>query len=618
MQLSNLKYTESAAIPHHPFFLLSSFSSLILAALCFFPLLLSSPAHADDKTAESLYRRGLIRFKEGMLISARLDFNEIIKNHKTSPNITSSYMIIAKIYYKLGEYTEASAAATDLQRRYPTSGYYDWADYMNGACKFQTGKEEEALNLLARLAAHTRDQKLKTHVLRALRNAVKQKVDPAVFRAALERHNIGLSNLDGLDEYSEDDIVSTIEIEDVEPEPDPVSDLPVVSEEWDSDSEVRIGLLAPLTGPNSQQGKELLKGVEEAYRTATDVDGRKIVLIVEDTESDMITSAMKTRELAKKGVITIIGPVYGESTVSAALEANNLKVPFLAPTAQSSSLTKIGGYIFQLNINPVVQSEALAEFAVEILGLSNAAIVASKEQWGEEVAEAFEQEMIDRGARIVKTAFVDQNVATHDINRVIMSLRESAPYSDAVPESTIVINNNSAFPDTITIRLNPARTGPQKLVPVNTIECVLISALCNDAVLIAEQIAEYNINTVFLGDSGWSSDNILEKGGTIVDGSYMISMGGEYFDSGENSSVIPLQTVVSKKGYDSFNLIVHCLRQGAIGHEAMVKAMETIQDYKGISSRISIDPERHFNIAVDFVKIQDGAYIKIPHNFNIR
>lgn len=596
-----------------PLFIPARLTGLVffVALVCSLFLAVPSIPGADNGTAEALYRRGLMRYNEGKFIAARLDFSEVVAKYRTSPRITTSYMFLAKIYYTLGECNQAAEIATELRKYFPRSGYNEWAQYLVGACQFRAGKKEDALKTLARLAGNTRNGEIRQKALRAVRYVLLPELDQAIVQSALKQHGIAISELDGLEPYAPSATVPSVELN-YQPEPEAVSDSTTVSKVRETGDTVTIGLLAPLTGVDSLQGSQLLAGVKEALNEKESVNGKKIRLVVEDTESDMITAYLKMKQLADEKVIAVIGPVYGESTVTAAIEANNRKIPFIAPTAQNSTLTEIGRYVFQLNFNPVVQAEALAELAVKILGFSNLAVIATKDEWGQAVAEKFVNEVRNRGAHVVKTAFVDQNVAVQDINPIILSIRENAPHSTALPESTVVINNGTAFPDTIVIKLDPSLYGPQRLIPINSIDGILISAVSHDAVQIAQYIMDYNITTVLLGDSGWSSENFFpEDGGAAVDGAYIVSLAPDLYATPAKSRT-GLQDIISLKGYDACRLIVHCLENGAEDPESLVKALESVQNFQGRSSRISIGPKNHANHAVDFLRIQNGTFVKIP------
>ena len=70
--------------------------------------------------------------------------------------------------------------------------------------------------------------------------------------------------------------------------------------------------------------------------------------------------------------------------------------------------------------------------------------------------------------------------------------------------------------------------GERKLGPVDSIDCILVSATSEDAIQIASQIMEYNISTVIMGDYGWwSNENAFEGSEKYIEGAYVIAPAGE-------------------------------------------------------------------------------------------
>ncbi len=387
------------------------------------------------------------------------------------------------------------------------------------------------------------------------------------------------------------------------------------AEDWEADSQIRIGLLSPLTGINEVLGIQLLKGVQTALENSSLAKELKVELIVEDTCSDPVTAVLKTRRLIEAGVFVIIGPVLSESTIAAATESQTHGIPFLAPTATNNGLTRIGRYIFQLNFNPGIQARALADFAVNTLDFSNYAIIASNDVWGMTVAETFTGEMENLGATNIWTDNLNPDVSLTN-HEILMNIREHAPESQSSMDSLVVIYHGNAFPDTLVLKKSPMLRGERKLGPVDSIDCILVSATSEDAIQIASQIMEYNISTVILGDYGWwSNENAFEGGEKYIEGSYVIAPAGElsggvglsYF----NGVSRPPETrdIPLMKGADALNLILHCIEKGARDPEELVGLLESIKDFQGVSSRITIDPERHTNTAVEIIRIENGRYI---------
>ena len=564
---------------------------------------------AQNGDAKALFRRGTVLFKQGKYVSASLDFKEIVNNHGSSPWAYHAQMMIAKTYFNLGDYKLAESTAIDLRNRYPKGRYAEWSYYITAACRLKNGEVNQAASILAELVQKTENKDLKSHSLRALKFSVSPVIGNEVLSKILEDYGIKQSDLDAAQPF--DSYASRGETDDLYHDSSTVKKTTV----WQAGSHLKIGLLSPLTGINEDLGIQLLKGVQTALENSSHAKELEIELIVEDTGSDPVTAVLKTRRLIEAGVIVIIGPVLSESTIAAATESQAHGIPFLAPTATNNGLTRIGKYIFQLNFNPGIQARALADFAVNRLDFSNFAIIASNDVWGMTVAETFSDEMEKLGAVSIWSDNLNPDISLSN-HEILMNIREHAPESQSSMDSLAVINYGNAFPDTLVLKKNLLLRGERKLGPVDSIDCILVSATSEDAIQIASQIMEYNISTVIMGDYGWWSNvNAFEGSEKYIEGAYVIAPSGElsggvglsYF----NGVSRPPETrdIPLMKGADALNLIVYCIEKGARDPDEIVGILESINDFQGVSSRITIDPEHHTNNAVKIIRIENGRYI---------
>src|SRR5687768_18553926 len=70
---------------------------------------------------------------------------------------------------------------------------------------------------------------------------------------------------------------------------------------------IKIGFLAPLTGPFAQIGKDMVNGTELFLdETGRQAGGRKIELIVEDTEGNPATALNKSRKLVEQDKVHVL------------------------------------------------------------------------------------------------------------------------------------------------------------------------------------------------------------------------------------------------------------------------------------------------------------------------
>ncbi len=122
--------------------------------------------------------------------------------------------------------------------------------------------------------------------------------------------------------------------------------------------EVKIGLLAPLTGGNTEAGRDAQRGAELASRlinTGEDWSGysagriwgpaghARLSIVTLDTKSDRQRAADGTSTLVNgDGVAGIVGAFGAEATLDASQRAERLQTPFLSGDAAFTALTERG------------------------------------------------------------------------------------------------------------------------------------------------------------------------------------------------------------------------------------------------------------------------------------
>jgi len=120
-----------------------------------------------------------------------------------------------------------------------------------------------------------------------------------------------------------------------------------------ANEKIRIGLLAPLTGKNSEIGQSIIKSVRLAINK---IDNPSIEIFPRDTKSNPEITLEAAKELANAGVKIIIGPVFNESLMN----LNKLdKITFLSLTNKNENFSK---NIINAGINATSQLNAIKKF----------------------------------------------------------------------------------------------------------------------------------------------------------------------------------------------------------------------------------------------------------------
>ncbi|MDA9663728.1 ABC transporter substrate-binding protein [Candidatus Pelagibacter sp.] len=116
---------------------------------------------------------------------------------------------------------------------------------------------------------------------------------------------------------------------------------------------IKIGLLIPLTGKNSEIGESIIKSTRLAVNK---IDNSSIEIIPRDTQSNPMDTLTAAKELAKLGVKIIIGPVFNDNLIY----LDELpEITFLSLTNKNDNFSK---NIINAGINATSQLNTVKKF----------------------------------------------------------------------------------------------------------------------------------------------------------------------------------------------------------------------------------------------------------------
>ena len=116
---------------------------------------------------------------------------------------------------------------------------------------------------------------------------------------------------------------------------------------------IKIGLLVPLTGKNSEIGQSIIKSTQLAINR---IDNLSIEIIPKDTQSNPESTLIAAKELAELDIKIIIGPVFNENLIY--LDKLN-DITFLSLTNKNDNFSK---NIINAGINATSQLNTIKKF----------------------------------------------------------------------------------------------------------------------------------------------------------------------------------------------------------------------------------------------------------------
>src|SRR4249919_3342359 len=175
---------------------------------------------------------------------------------------------------------------------------------------------------------------------------------------------------------------------------------------------IRIGYLPALTGPSSSTGIGINRGTELAVNEINaggGINGRKIELIVRDTQSDPTKAVNAVAELSQRQKVAIIwGPLNsGEALAATPLIARD-KVAMLHP-CWVDELIDVKKYPMSFRIAPTnTQVGAGANYyVVDVLKLKKVAVISDTTGYGTASVNSYVPMLKAKGAEVVYQGNVD-------------------------------------------------------------------------------------------------------------------------------------------------------------------------------------------------------------------
>lgn len=327
--------------------------------------------------------------------------------------------------------------------------------------------------------------------------------------------------------------------------------------------DIKVGVYVDLTGKTSSFGKSTKDGITmavEEINAKGGVDGRKLVLVVEDDQGVPANAAtVVTKLVTQDKVQAVLGEVASTNSLAAAPIAQSNSIPMITPSSTNPKVTQVGDYIFRVCFIDPFQGSVMAKFASNTLKAKKAAILGDvNSDYSKGLTQFFKEEFTKLGGTIVAESSYTQD--DQDFKGQLTQIR-------------------SANPDVIYIPGYYSQVG-----------------------VIAKQARELGINVPLMGGDGWDSPDLFKLGGTSLTNSYI----SNHYSVDDPSPAIRTFVDAFKKrfggespdslaalAYDSAYVLAEAIRRAKTTEPAKLRdAIATTKDYSGVTGTITINKER--------------------------
>ncbi len=342
---------------------------------------------------------------------------------------------------------------------------------------------------------------------------------------------------------------------------------------------VRIGSVAPLTGPQTHIGKDNENGarlaVEEINAQGLTLGGKKVTLelLGEDDQAEPKTATIVAQKLVDAGVVAVIGHLNSGTTIPASRIYHDAGIPQISPSATAVAYTAQGyKTAYRVMANDAQQGRALGQFAVGKLGAKKIAIIDDRTAYGQGLADEFEKAAVAAGGEIVAHEFTNDRAT--DFTAILTSIKGKAP-------------------DLVFFGGMDPQGGPM-----------------------AKQLKRLGLTAKLLGGDGLQNANFVKLAGADAEGVLASSPGlpidsmpgGPEFRRKFEAKYGVIQ-VYAPYAYDAVYALVEAMKRADASTPAKVLAELPKTDLQGVSGPIKFDAKGDTTGgAVTLYEVKDGAW----------
>jgi len=321
------------------------------------------------------------------------------------------------------------------------------------------------------------------------------------------------------------------------------------------EDKIKIGVLAPLTGPNPACGAEFKVGLETALHVLKEEGFNNIELVYEDTKFNPKEAVFAANKLINQKIKILIGACSSSSTLAVAPIAEENKVILFTPTSYAQSISEAGDYVFRMAITPNQDAPKIARF-LKKLGKDRIAIVYLNNDYGRSYLEEFTKEFEKLGGKVV------------------------------VSEAASVIETD--FKTTL-LKIRDAR-----------VDTVFMPYTSNPAIILVKQAHELGLNLIFFATNTVEREDFTNGVGelsynkiyftSLIDHASSPKNELKKFENAREALFPNLRAITLRvQSYDTLRVLAIAIKNCAENTDCIRDYLYSIKDYEGATGEFYID-----------------------------
>jgi branched-chain amino acid transport system substrate-binding protein len=325
-------------------------------------------------------------------------------------------------------------------------------------------------------------------------------------------------------------------------------------------------------------GKGMDLAVEE-LNAGGGVLGRPFKLLRLDDQESVDRGRIIAQELGRNpDVVAVIGHLHSYVTVSAAPIYDLSGLLLVSATSTSPELTNKGyGRVFRTVFNDTEVGLQMAQYARD-RGYRRTVIYYARNEYGRELANAFEEHLVAAGGQVVNRESFDPNLSANPV----------------AAEQTVNAWSNWEF------------------------DAVFIAGQDQQAALLIKELRSRGINVPVLGSDALATPGFLETGGAAVEGTVIASAFHpeapeaevQRFDAAFRKRYGTDPDVGAALGYDAVRVLAQAMREAqSTEPDKVAAAMRGLRGFRGVTGAFSFDQAGNLvGMPIRKVVVRGGAF----------
>jgi branched-chain amino acid transport system substrate-binding protein len=342
---------------------------------------------------------------------------------------------------------------------------------------------------------------------------------------------------------------------------------------------VKLGHVAPLTGPQAHLGKDnenaARMAIDELNAKGLEIGGAKITLelVAEDDQADPKQGTIVAQKLVDAKVNGVVGHLNSGTTIPASKIYSDAGIPQISGSATNPKYTQQGfATAFRVMANDVQQGTVLGEYAAKQMAAKTVAIIDDRSAYGQGLADEFEKAVKAVGGKVATREFTNDK---------------------ATDFAAILTKIKSKKADVIFYGGMDAQGGPM-----------------------AKQMKSLGIKAKFLTGDGGCTPEFIKLAGAASEGQYCSlpgvpldqMPGGKAFGDAFAAKYGQIQ-LYAPYVYDAMMVMVDAMKRADSVEPAKYLPEIGKTDYQGVTAKIQFDEKGDLKGgAISLYQVKDGKW----------